>query len=419
MSVISEAMNLLNEVAGRYPGAISLAAGRPADQFVRFESVDTYLEVFEAWWRDQPPPRADARTLIAQYSDTNGIIRELIARYLLIDEGLNVDARSCMLTNGAQEAIAITLLSLCDEDRFVAAQDPTYVGLTGAASVLGIPFRPIPPDVHILKALDKLATGAPRLGVFYCVPDFCNPGAEVMDVATRRSLAELAARKDFYVIEDAAYRKYRYDGDDMPTIKSFDQNGRVIYIESFAKTVIPAMRLAVMVADEEDGAGKRLAERLASIKSYVSVATSPITQAMLGGILLSTGFTLRDWTVPRREACRRNRDALLLSLATHFGNVPGVSWGRPDGGFFLTMRLPFRFGAEEMVQCADEAGVIVVPVSIFSSGSHFDWHIRIAFSNATPEQLEQGVIRLAAYVARRLESEPEHQHRTASAHLAD
>lgn len=418
MSGIAEAMNLLNEVAGRYPDAISLAAGRPADRFVRFDSVDRYLEVFEAWWRDQPAPRADARTLIAQYSDTNGIIRPLIANYFLVDEGLSVDPRSCMLTNGAQEGIAIALRGLCGDDRFVAAQDPSYVGLTGAANVLGIPFRPIPVGTDILQVLDAWAAEGPRLGVFYCVPDFSNPGADVMDVATRRALAELAARKDFYIIEDAAYRKYRYDGYDIPTIKSFDRNGQVIYIESFAKTVIPAMRLAAVIADQEDSGGKRLAERLASIKSYVSVATSPITQAMLGGILLSTGFTLRDWTAPRREACRRNRDILLRSLEENFSDVPGVSWSRPDGGFFLTMRLPFRFGTEEMVQCAERAGVVVVPVSTFSSGSQFDSHIRLAFSNVTPEQLEQGVIRLAAYVYRRMESDAA-THANASAYNAN
>jgi (S)-3,5-dihydroxyphenylglycine transaminase len=387
-----------------------LAAGRPADQFVSVGGVDRHIDAFVKWWSaHHQRPAEDARTLIGQYSDTNGIVRQFVSRYLATDEGLEAPPAACMLTNGAQEAIAIALLGLCAPGDFVAARDPTYVGLTGAAETLRVRFRAVPHDADLLATLRYLGRrGAGpthgRMGIFYCVPDFSNPGAEVMDVATRRGLVDLASELGFYILEDAAYRRYRYDGEDLPTLKSFDRDGRVIYIESFAKTVIPALRLGVMVADEKDASGKFLAERLSGIKSYISVASSPIAQAVLGGILLSTDFSLREWTAPRREACHRNRDRLLAKLSEAFADIPDVSWGRPEGGFFLTVKLPFPFGPNQMTQCAERAGVIVVPVSTFASGSGFDHEIRLAFSNVTSDQLNLAVDRFAGYVRQTLQA---------------
>jgi (S)-3,5-dihydroxyphenylglycine transaminase len=394
-----EAMNLLNEVAGRFPNAISFAAGRPADDFSSISGVDGYIDSFIDWWTTNKGGSSEsARVMIGQYSNTNGIVQDLIAAYLYNDQNIDVDPVTCMLTNGAQEAIVIALLGVC-AGGFVAAADPTYVGLTGAANALSVPFKALSPGADIISTLRSWARSSPPMKAFYCVPDFSNPGASVMSKELREELVNLAREEHFYIIEDAAYRPFCYDDPrPLPTLKSLDCCGRVIYIESFSKTIMPALRLAVMVADIVESDGRILAERLASIKSYISVASSPVCQAIVGGIIASNGFSLREWTDSRRILYMKKRDILLEALERYFGGRDDVNWTHPRGGFFLTIRLPFKFDIDHALACAHHSGVIVIPVSMFATGSDFDYEVRLSFSNVGCGDIERGVAKFAEYV---------------------
>lgn len=395
-----EAMNILNEVASRFPDAISFAAGRPPDQFLPVALAGEWLQTFA-----EHAAAASGRTVAAQtaalgqYSETNGIIRDLMSRHLKADEDLDVEPASCMVTNGAQEAIFLSLMALVGRDRCIVSADPTYVGLTGAAAAFGAELLTLPDDGHLVSNLEALIKRGDRqqIGAFYCIPDFSNPLGRVMSLEDRSRLLALARENDFHIIEDAAYRHYRYEGETLPSIKSLDTTGHVLFISSFAKTFLPGIRTAVLVANHKDASGRLLADRMAWLKSYVSVASSPITQAILGGYLLNHAFSLAAAVAPRRQHCKANRDLMLDNLQSAFAGSE-TKWTCPQGGFFLSLDVPIEFGEREMIACARDTGVIVVPMSMFSPSGSRTRQVRFAFSNIMPDRIAEGVERFAKYL---------------------
>lgn len=402
----AETMNILNEAVRMFPRAISFAAGRPPDEFLDTESIERWIDLFVRHSAKGDETNLESvRRSLGQYSDTNGIICDLLAEYLHEQEAIDVAPADCMVTNGAQEAILICLLGLVGPSRSVVATDPTYVGLSGAAEAVGVPMQTIEDGPDMIDELETLLAAdeisMPPVGAVYVVPDFSNPCGRTMTVRDRRRLLELAERHDFYIIEDAAYRAFRYDGVQLPTIKSLDKSGRVIYIASFAKLFLPGIRLAVMAADRRDREGTPLAKRLAWIKSYTTVASSPISQAALGGYLLEHDFCLTQAIAGRRLWCQRNRDTMISAFASYFGNraLGRTRWTVPEGGFFLALQLGTRFTAAEFIACARDNGVIAMPMTFFSPSGGFRDQVRFAFSNTTPDKIESGVEKFASFVA--------------------
>lgn len=405
-AAIADTMNLLNEATRRYPDAISFLAGRPPQQSVDAAPALGWLQHYIEHTRDNAAARQAMWAELGQYSDTNGVVLDYVAKYLRLAGFSTAEPASCLISNGAQEAMAICLAGLVGRDKVAFAPDPCYVGFAGAADALGVTLETALDDEQFLDKLHaRLQAPGRPVGCVYVIPDFANPSTRVMTLAERQRLLALAEQYDFFIVEDAAYRQYRYEGSDLPSIKQLDRQGRVVYIESFAKSVLPGLRLAVLLADHQDARGVRLAQRLSSVKSYLSVATSPITQGMLAGLLLQEDFSLKRWLAPRRQQLAVNRDALVAALARHFGEAGtgGIDWDVPAGGFFLALSLPFEFGHAEFEQCMSQYQVLVMPMQAFSTAGHHPEQIRLAFSNVNPAMIEQGVARLAAFVRTRLD----------------
>jgi (S)-3,5-dihydroxyphenylglycine transaminase len=385
---IAGTMNFLNEAAGRYPDAISLLAGRPPDQFVDIAPIGRWLNKFI----DSAPDPAACRLMLGQYSDTNGICREVLATYLSAALGLPVDAADCMMVNGAQEGMLVALASLCGQSRVALVADPTYVGFAGAAAITGTRLETINEDSDFVQRLvDRMTGNGPQVGCVYLIPDFANPTGRVLTLAERKLLVDVARQTGIVLIEDIAYRRYRYDGADIPTLFSLSGGDHVILIESFAKSLMPGLRAGVVVSQVGDRRSRMLAERLSTTKSYSSVATSPITQAALAGCLLEHGHDLRALTDPRVRLVREQRDSLLAALTETVQN-DAAGWTVPSGGFFLTMQLRRPFGFEDCLACAREAQVLVLPMQAFSIEGNYTHEIRLSFSN-TPASNFKPVIR--------------------------
>jgi (S)-3,5-dihydroxyphenylglycine transaminase len=300
---------------------------------------------------------------LGQYGRTNGQIHAAVARHLRLDEGIDAPAEAIMVTTGCQEAFLVLLMGLFEPARDVLlVSDPTYIGITGLAALLGIPVRPVPmgpdglePDaVERAVARVKIAGKVPK--AVYDVPDFNNPLGTSLPLARRRELLEVARRHDLLVFEDNAYGRFAYDGDPLPTLKALDgESGGdpvVVYLGTFSKTLYPGLRLGYLVADqrvegEARGEGPYLAEELSRVKSLTTVNTSPIVQAIAGGVLAEHGGSLEALLAEKRAYYKGNRDAMLAALESSFrGAGPGpdqVRWNRPGGGFFLTVSLPFVF----------------------------------------------------------------------------
>ncbi|MFF2043212.1 PLP-dependent aminotransferase family protein [Kitasatospora sp. NPDC058170] len=410
-SPVSESMNFLNEVAQRYPDAISFAAGRPYEGFFDLDDIHRHLETYRGYLRERlgGDEAAVSRTVM-QYGRTKGIIHELIARHLGVDEGITADPESIVVTVGCQEALYLTLRALRRSDTDVLLSVvPAYVGMHGAAQLVDMPVLPVEETAEGID-LDRLVEVVQRAKAdgltpraCYVVPDFANPSGVRLTLEARRRLLRLAEEHDFLILEDNPYGLLG-DPDGPPTIKSLDEAARVVYLGSFAKTGIPGARVGYVVADQRvvggSGGPETLADQLAKIKSMVTVNTSPIAQAVIAGKLLEHGCSLRAANAREIGTYRSNLRQVLDGLERRFGGgkAPGVSWNTPSGGFFVLLTVPFTADDALLESSAQQHRVLWTPLHHFYADPEPRRVIRLSFSHLQPQEIEEGLDRLAGFV---------------------
>lgn len=410
----SASMNFLNEVAARFPDAISLAAGRPYDGFHTTDDVHRYLRTYLAHLEALGLSREQRERQLLQYGRTNGHLGGLIARMLAVDEGVEVPEEAIMVTAGCQEGMVVALRGLCARPGdVVLAVEPCYVGLTGAARLLGVEVVPVPESAEGLQArtVREVAAAVRASGrrprALYVVPSFANPSGASMPVPARRGLLEAAAECDLLVLEDDPYGLFGLDDEPRPTLKALDSEGRVVYLGSFAKSCFPGARVGFLVADQTvvgaDGSRTLLAEELSTVKSLLTVNTSPVAQAVIGGYLVEAGCSLRAAGKEKTAFYRANLRALLAALERSFAGDRRVRWNTPAGGFFAVVDVPLAADEAMLEVSGRDFGVLWTPMSFFyapgSAGGRRS--LRLSCSALPPERIEEGVRRLAALVRER------------------
>lgn len=407
-------MNFLNEVANHYPDAVSLAAGRPFEEFWEVDELPRYLARFGDHLRDDLGYSAErVRRTLFQYGRTKGIIHDLVATNLELDEDIAVDPESIVVTVGCQEAMVLVLRALRSGPKDVLLTvSPTYVGLTGAARLVDMPVLPVasgPAGIDLddlLATIQRARAEGLRPRACYVMPDFANPSGVSMTEKTRRVLLSLAREEDFLLLEDNPYGLFHGDADRVPTLKALDEQRRVVYLGSFAKTVLPGARVGYVVADQTvtgaDGSVHLLADELSKIKSMLTVNTPALAQAIVGGKLLEHGCSLVRANRREREVYAANRTRLVEGLAARFGAGSPVGWNVPAGGFFVVVTVPFVVDDALLTRSARDYGVLWTPMHHFydtgTDSREGVRALRLSCSVVTPEQIDTGLDRLARLI---------------------
>lgn len=410
---VLDTMNFLNEITLSYPDAISFAPGRPYDGFFDTEQVFTHMRTYLDHLAAQGGTPQEIRTALYQYGPTAGQIREIIAESLRADEGIDVPAESVVVTVGAQEAMLLVLRALIGgPDDVLMVASPCYVGITGAARLLDIAVHPVAERENGFRAADleaavlseKARGRRPR--AFYVVPDHSNPSGATLSPQARTDLLRLAARHDLLILEDSPYRLVS-PGPPQPTLKSLDRTRSVVHLGSFSKTVFPGARVGFAVADQtvvdESGATSLLADELAKIKSMVTVNTPSLSQAAVAGALLAAEGLVSELNSRAAAYYGDAMQAMLRALDTRLPadrrTALGVRWNRPEGGFFLTVQVPFRAGTAALTRSAQDFGVIWTPMSHFYPGDGGGHRaIRLSTSYLTTGEIDEGTARLARFI---------------------
>ncbi|MBP0449337.1 PLP-dependent aminotransferase family protein [Kitasatospora sp. RG8] len=407
-------MTFLNEVTTRYPRAVSFAPGRPYEGFFEPEDVHTYLDAYLDHLEAAGAGRDAVRTTLFQYGPTKGIIADLVARTLANDEGLAVPPEALVLTVGAQEGMLLTLRALCaGPDDVLLVSSPCYVGVTGAARLLDLTTVPVPegpdggPDPEAVRTAARAVRAAGRRPrALYVVPDFANPSGASMPLPARARLLDAAAEEGLLVVEDNPYGFFARRPGERPTLKALDRRRQVVYLGSFAKTCFPGARLGYVVADQEvAGPGGRrslLADELAKLKSMTTVNTPALSQAVIGGMLLRHDCRLRAANAPATAHYAANLTVLLRELELYFPASErrrlGVSWNRPEGGFFVVLTVSFAADEAAMERCARDHGVLWTPMAPFYPAGGGEHRLRLSVSSLTESQIVDGVAALARFV---------------------
>jgi (S)-3,5-dihydroxyphenylglycine transaminase len=410
-----DSMTFLNEVVGRYPSAISFAPGRPSPELFGVEKSLDLLRKHAPAILGRPNIRSEeALNEIAQYGRTNGIVHRHIARQLLQDEGLDLDPDQLVITNGCQEAMLLLLLTLFTPPRDVLlATEPVYLGITAAARLLGIEVAPIRlrpdgPDLEELADVVRFLRQQGKLPrALYTIPDFDNPSGYTTSSANRQHLCAFARRNNLLLLEDTPYRMLRFESEPLPLLKAIDPK-QVVLLGSYSKTIFPGLRLGFLSGDVEVSLAGRtvpLSQVVSKAKSLTSVNTSPLMQATLASVLIENDHSLTSHALMLSAHYREKRDALLAAMERHFSAdpqaPPGVRWNRPEGGFFVTVHVPFEFNMSLVEECAAKTGVIIAPMSLFASSKAHYRAIRISFSAVALADIDEGVARLASFVRER------------------
>ncbi|MEU1290138.1 PLP-dependent aminotransferase family protein [Kitasatospora sp. NPDC005856] len=407
-----DTMNFLNEVTQRYPDAISFAPGRPYDGFFETEDVFAHIRRYLDHLEETGHSPAQVRDALFQYGPASGRIRELVAESLRLDENTDVPAESIVITVGCQEAMFLAVRALVSgPEDVLMASSPCYVGITGAARVLGVELIAVEEDASGFSCaeleaaiLAERARGR-RPRAFYVVPDHSNPSGTTMPLEARHELLELAARQDILILEDSPYRIVS-PGQQLPTLKSLDSGRRVVHLGSFSKTLFPGSRVGFAVADQlvVDRAGNRglLADELTKIKSMVTVNTSPLSQAAVAGMLLGGGGRASGLNARTSEYYGEAMQATLRRLEECFPRETraelGVHWNKPSGGFFLAVTVPFRVDNVALTRSAQEFGVIWTPMSYFYPQGGGEHGMRLSVSCVTQQEIADGIGRLARFI---------------------
>jgi DNA-binding transcriptional MocR family regulator len=306
-----------------------------------------------------------------------------------IGERHGVDASRVLLTNGSLQGFVFVASHLARKGR-VLVEAPTYDRPLKILAEIGADVTAIPQDEEgiDLDALEhELRAGG--VAALYTIPTFQNPTGRTLSTERRRALVELARIHDIAIYEDDPYGLVRFDGDPTPTLFELADTNGVIYSSSFSKTIAPGVRTGYFLLPDD------LARELEQ------VATSTYITPVLLAEATVYEFVRRGAFEPNLERVRRllgeRRDAMLDALGTNFAGA--ATWSKPEGGYFLWLDFADALDVHELLQRATSAGVTFVPgADFFPPGTGGDHSARLAFSYVSPNQIAEGMRRLAAVV---------------------
>jgi 2-aminoadipate transaminase len=386
-SAIRELLKLTEQ-----PDIISFAGGLPAPEvFPTQEFKEACARVLEK-----------QSAVALQYGTTEGYLplREMIAQ-LTRRSGMDVSTDNILITSGSQQALDLIGKIFINEGDHIIVEAPTYLGALQAWNVYGAEYVTVRSDENGMDTdeLEAALRTGPKL--IYAMPNFQNPTGVTISLERRLRLVELADRYGVPIVEDDPYGKLRFEGEDIPPIialdaqlrsKSDHYTGNVIYLSTFSKTLAPGVRQAWVTAPPE------VILKMVQAKQGADLQTSTINQ-MVAYEVGRDGFLDRHVEVIRR-VYRERRDVMLDSLEEH---MPArVKWTHPQGGLFLWVTLPESMNSIDVLQESVAQKVAFVPGSSFYPGGGGENAMRLNFSNACPEKINEGIARLARVIRMRL-----------------
>lgn len=394
------------EQAIENPSLISLAAGLvdsaslPANHIT--EAVTKLL--------------ADSRTAQAalQYGTTQGYtpLRDMVLHHLARLDGISLDdyqfgTKQVVITTGSQQLLYMLGEMLLDPGDIVLTEAPSYFVFHSVLAGTGARVFAVPIDEDgiqvdaLAKLFEQLASSGrlSRVKLLYTVDYFQNPTGITLAAHRRKPLMDLLRKVEvehkqrILVLEDAAYRELRYEGDDIPSLKSLDHdNSRVIYAGTFSKPCSPGLKTGYSVMPAE------LIEPLIRLKGNHDFGSCNLSQYVLHH-LLSTGVYY-DHVEYLRNVYRPKRQTMVDTLQEAFRDHPEVKWTKPKGGMFTWFSLPpgLSTGAESpFFKAAIAEGVLYIPGEYGFVGENVSAqknHARLAFGDAKIELIREGILRL-------------------------
>lgn len=360
------------------PEIISLAGGNPAAELFPGEEL---AEIAHEILRDNP-------TLALQYGTTDGhpLMKECaVSRAKKVNSFHENDA--VIIMTGANQGIDLTAKALLNKGDTVVVENPSFIGSLNAfrtyeCRLAGVTVNDDGMDMEELE--ETLKNNSVKM--IYTIPTFQNPTGVTMSSEKRKKMLELASKYDVMILEDNPYGDLRFAGEDVPTLKSMDTEGRVVYAGSFSKILSPGMRLGYIVAD------KAVCEKIEVLKQVNDVHTPVLTQLMCAEFMKR--YDIDEYIEKNRrlygEKCR-----IMLEAADEFFPKGKVKHTVPEGGIFLWCECQTITDITPVVDRCLEEKVAIVPGSNFAADMSLPSDkFRLNYSSAEPEKIVTAMKRL-------------------------
>lgn len=357
------------------PNVIAFAGGSPAvEAFPCNEVKKLTAEILE-----ENPVSA----LVYGISEGYEPLRQTVKAWLKKRNNIGTSDDTVIITSGGTQIMDIVTRVMTNEGDTVICENPSFIGSLNCFRSHGCKLKgvPIESDGMDVVALEKTVKETPNAKFIYTIPNFQNPGGTTLSMQKRKQMYRIAKENDLLILEDDPYGNLRCDGEDVPAIKTLDEDGIVVYAGSFSKILAPGLRVAYAVVPE------KIAQAFTIGKQVSDVHT-----AVLNQMIVDRWFEEYDVDEHIDEIRKIYRRKLNLMCDCLDKYCQGVSYVRPQGGLFIWVKLPNNVPMQEYCKCLLQKGVAVVPGTAFLTDENApSSYIRLNFSTPDDESIVRGV----------------------------
>lgn len=368
------------------PDIISFAGGVPAAQALPAADIDRFAAEVLA----ENPGR------ILLYGATEGYapLMESALEYLRTFAGIAAKPEELLIISGGQQGIDLACKALLNEGDRVLVENPTYLAaLQIFATYQAQPYGVDMEEDGFNLALLEEAIKKHKPKMVYTVPTFANPSGRTLSLHKRKALLQFAGKYDFLILEDDPYALLRYEGEPLPSIKSMDTEGRVIYLASFSKIISPGLRVGLAVAPPS------LLRKLVIGKQATDVHTVTLSQAIVDKLLRSG--KVPDYLAHSVALHRERKNTMLQALEQQL--PASVRFTRPEGGLFVWAELP-KGDTSLLVEKAAQNKVAFIPGTHFFADGGGKNTLRLNFSSSPPDKIREGISILVELIKESIQS---------------
>lgn len=369
-SAVRELLALANK-----PEVLSFAGGMPAPELF---PVDKILAATEAVMKEQGK-------VALQYTSTDGFyhFREQIAERMGAKNGIKTTANNILVTSGSQQGLDYSARIFCNPGDVIIIESPSYLGALNAFKACEPNFVAIPTDENgmIMEELEKVLATTENVKMIYVIPDFQNPSGRTWPLERRQQFMDIVNRFEIPVVEDNPYGELRFEGENMPALKSMDTKGLVVFLGTFSKILAPGYRLGWVCAEGEILAKYNFMAQAAALQAS--------TEAQLVVSKFIDMFDLDEHVAAIKECYRKRRDVMMETMEKEF--PPEAKFTHPNGGLFTWVELPDYINTKEMAQQCLARNVAYVPGEGFFPDAGHDNCLRLNYSNMPEDKIIKGM----------------------------
>ena len=370
-SIIRELFKLAKD-----PNMIAFGGGNPAPETF---PVDEIAQIVAQVMKDAP-------VSVLQYGLSEGYtpLRETMKKHLEKTEGISFEENELLIVSGGQQSADLATKVFVNEGDVILTEDPAFVGCLNTfrsygAKLVGIPMQPDGMDIEVLE---KEIVSHKNIRMLYTIPNFQNPTGITTSLEKRKKIYELCKKHNVIIFEDNPYGELRFSGEAVPTIKSMDKDGIVIYSGSFSKVMAPAFRLGFIVFNKE------LTSRLTVAKQCTDVHSTLLFQYICDEYINKYDY---DGHIKANRDLYRKKCSLMMSEIEKKMH-PKVKFGHPEGGLFVMAFMPEGIDSYPFVQEGIKRGVYCVPGIAFSVDEAKPSNgFRMCYSTPSDENIVRGI----------------------------